>query len=910
MVDCCVGTVGPPAVAAQSPVVITVIKYSFATSQKSEVQLLAVMLGPPIVDAEVALQFPIMVIEVPKQSYHSQTKAAMSVASKKQGGSRYDGPQRVCPLRWLHIHTFYIVELSNNNYYQAKSLTNHPHYSILRSELPEYEEHLRHFQTKERCIHVKRIHLKDNYYDNFLLVINNLEAYPLLVPLIHNIDDTNLLMEVSKNGKLDHYRGNMKLDFGFACGQNLERHRDDFGSTTPRILDRTKEPTFLEIQKELSEITNAISETFNLPKYHCVDDIHLQFAATLHPEGIYPAWRAAWHGPNRFIDVHEDAMNDSRPLMSPVGVLSRIYQTKDGPLRLTKIGYSRKSLRDSLIRHALIEPVVRRFKEWETEQSPLASEVTSDLLELPPNSQIEGVVEIPCHLERSVGLSPYIYAVIKLQKMMRLSREQCVAITYNCITNESPFYFYEVFQNSLTMSDSEIEDKRRLSAVEIGLWYHDQMWSLIETKKINNDNRVVPRRHQPHNGVRTTHIRIKQSLINLLELTAQLNALDEENIQKQFHHSKSIAILMLSPDKGGCHACGSLTSQNLLYTLACLGLVPIGLSRWGELAATDTAGFLEREYQLCYAEGRAEQFFRCCLSCSPGHTPEQIENRLCKWTRWEKYTLKYGADANVRMVFRDAIFPKQYLYQPVDGHLIVVTRGGRKLVAPPASNWPSCNIATPKEDSIYWNIGTRDSKKRVLGVNRVRKKMKVAVKLEFTWTEIADILPSPHVLLYQNACTPLCLSINNLLGTALGEPHPVPNERIILKRRKKNQGFTFGVKDETGVIHFLLPPDLAFGFQHECKVFGSILFAEQKDKSALTKYVFGLLDSPAARVQISERSPILDKDYYIIHDNNRRALCKRSNAGIVKKLNDTTVVLVLMNEHYRDEKMTYIILHK
>jgi hypothetical protein len=40
------------------------------------------------------------------------------------------------------------------------------------------------------------------------------------------------------------------------------------------------------------------------------------------------------------------------------------------------------------------------------------------------------------------------------------------------------------------------------------------------------------------------------------------------------------------------YACGGLTSQTLLYALACLGLTPISVTKWGELAGTETAVYL------------------------------------------------------------------------------------------------------------------------------------------------------------------------------------------------------------------------------------------------------------------------------------------------------------------------------
>ena len=381
--------------------------------------------------------------------------------------------------RWKHIKTFYLIELSRDNYYQAQSLTHHPHYSILRSEFPDFETALLKFQSQHRSCQIKCIKSTENFKDEFLIVINHFQPYSKILDYVQQIDDSYLIPEVLSRAKLDKNRGNVKMDFGFSCGQNLQRDPDQFGVTRPRVLDQTKEPVFLDIQKQLSQLSDLVSDQFNLAFYHQEEDIHLEFAQKLHPEGIIPSWRAAGQGPNQFLEVHEDANNDSRPLMSPVGVLSRIYQTQGGPLRLTKIGYSRQSLYDAKRREREIKPIVAAFKQWENTQPNHLKTVSSDLFDLQPNSCIPGVIEIPCHLERSVGVSPYIDATIKTQKLLQLSRHHCVAMLYNCVTNESPYYFRTVYQRITCMGEDERSKLSKMSPMEFGLWYHTEIWQAI-----------------------------------------------------------------------------------------------------------------------------------------------------------------------------------------------------------------------------------------------------------------------------------------------------------------------------------------------------------------------------------------------------------------------------------------------
>jgi hypothetical protein len=365
----------------------------------------------------------------------------MRVASKNQGGPSYSGPLRLYPPRWNYIDKFYVIELSSTSYYMAQSLTHHPHYSILRSEAEDFEVALREFHSKRKSTPIIRITSTENFDDNFLIVINDFKMYPLIQNYVSTIDDDDLFSELNSQAKIDKNRGNFKIDFGYACGQNLQRHSSELGATKPRILDRSLDPVFLNVQVQLSVLSDLVCQAFNLQLFHRLDNIHQEYCSKLHPNGIIPSWRTAFNGPNQYLEVHEDTNNEARPLMSPVGVFSRIYLLDDKkPIRLTKIGYSRQSIRDCIIRQSIIAPVVHRFKEWESNQPPIMSEVSSQLFQLPPNSPLPSVIEFPCHLERCVGISPYIHATIELQKRLDLSKQQCIALLYNCITNESPFF--------------------------------------------------------------------------------------------------------------------------------------------------------------------------------------------------------------------------------------------------------------------------------------------------------------------------------------------------------------------------------------------------------------------------------------------------------------------------------------
>jgi hypothetical protein len=66
-----------------------------------------------------------------------------------------------------------------------------------------------------------------------------------------------------------------------------------FGTTIPRILDKSHEPMFLEVQKDLSVLIDLVSKQFSMPLYHQLDNFHARFCRVLHPQGINPARRVA-----------------------------------------------------------------------------------------------------------------------------------------------------------------------------------------------------------------------------------------------------------------------------------------------------------------------------------------------------------------------------------------------------------------------------------------------------------------------------------------------------------------------------------------------------------------------------------------------------------------------------------------
>jgi hypothetical protein len=153
--------------------------------------------------------FPVIVIELPRPSYHSQSKTSMRVVSQKMGGILYDGHTRSHLPRWKHIAVFYMFELSVESYYLAQSLSQHPHYTVLRSELTEFEALLSSFLKTQPSLVLKRINPHKNFKDDFLLVVNDFEKFPSIKKILSKIEDDSLLQSVTSLAELDIIQGNL-----------------------------------------------------------------------------------------------------------------------------------------------------------------------------------------------------------------------------------------------------------------------------------------------------------------------------------------------------------------------------------------------------------------------------------------------------------------------------------------------------------------------------------------------------------------------------------------------------------------------------------------------------------------------------------------------------------------------------
>jgi hypothetical protein len=84
---------------------------------------------------------------------------------------------------------------------------------------------------------------------------------------------------------------------------------------------------------------------------------------------------------------------------------------------------------------------------------------------------------------------------------------------------------------------------------------------------------VLPRRHQPHNSRVTSTSNIELSIQNLVELCDQFHYLKVTETKKQLYHSQAVAILMKSPQEGGCHFSDTPLPTLLSWTYSYCGIL-------------------------------------------------------------------------------------------------------------------------------------------------------------------------------------------------------------------------------------------------------------------------------------------------------------------------------------------------
>ncbi len=248
--------------------------------------------------------------------------------------------------------------------------------------------------------------------------------------------------------------------------------------------------------------------------------------------------------------------------------------------RLAKIGYSQRSCYSAGVRMKLLRPILQQIIFWYKAQPETRRIASNDLFTM-HSSMLHGCIVFPFHFSKTVGLSPFIDGVIKMQKRYNLTHTHCIGLCYNVLASNSLFYFWHTCQYYLLECDvEEVEVIIKSTGVDLGVLIHDKLWGFIVSNKLNH----LPQRHQPCNNTKPSNEIVMTLIVNLIKLSyAMCAAVVDDHNHYMYFHSKAVSKLMEKVDTGGCCAAGPLTSQGLLHTMASLGLIPIKFANFGEV---------------------------------------------------------------------------------------------------------------------------------------------------------------------------------------------------------------------------------------------------------------------------------------------------------------------------------------
>jgi uncharacterized protein Veg len=257
-----------------------------------------------------------------------------------------------------------------------------------------------------------------------------------------------------------------------------------------------------------------------------------------------------------------------------------------------------------------------------------------------------------------------------------------------------------------------------------------------------------------------------------------------------------------------------------------------------------------------------------------------------------------------KIPFCDAIFPGQKIYHPKNGLLDVVTISGTRQIPPPASHWINPRGKRLAVATVFWEQHTKSTKKPVLGRNRVSRKVEKEKVLSLK--QLASFLPPPLELVLQECCPPIPLSLNNLLGTILLEPGPIPNGRIVVQRNCYEPGYLFAIKmNESGKFLRLKGNNRVFAHSRACRSEGALCYALDTALKLSSEFIVDLLHGHKAQIQIQSQIDCPNGEYFLFHDNNGRVNGKQRVIAVAKKLSPTRFVLALSNSRYSTETMEY-----
>ena len=251
-----------------------------------------------------------------------------------------------------HVHVIY-QSMTSWTMYCCKGLNYSPHYQMAMNEI---------FSTyNEQKVRRKILHSFGS--NSFVKVSHRYDGFNLSNKSIKSL--TEKVLNAKKKGDINN-RQNHYIDFGFTTSRCTSRSNDSNGISRPLLKPGSCNPLIVECFSILSSIAHneSCSWISDAPIYSDdrFPDRFTDFSSKICKGNTIEAIRIALVDSNNTCNIHEDKQNDPYLSMSTVISIGKIVTLKNGNIvRLSIIGYSRKSISDYYFRKRKYAPIIQEF---------------------------------------------------------------------------------------------------------------------------------------------------------------------------------------------------------------------------------------------------------------------------------------------------------------------------------------------------------------------------------------------------------------------------------------------------------------------------------------------------------------------------------------------------------------------
>lgn len=689
---------------------------------------------------------PYLTIEIPKDSFFKEKKKALGI------GFHNSTQTIIHKKRWLHISKFVFIEPSPKQLYIALDLRRDPHYHANRAIFKQIKDELKVLDGDENRIVI--LGRSENHFLPHVTVINNFDDYLKAHFDGISLSDVNSL--VARRIQSDN-RGNQYVDFGYSGNKNSGRTKATFGNAIPRIraikpvLNKAEKLTVDKCLLSLSSIfahpenqylipgNVPISKLFKEPTGIAKHSAKLVTSDALVDSpvtNIFPAIRFARASKLLPVRIHCDWENPNDVLHCNVPSYSEYIYNDDQWIRCSYHAYGREAILRTHANMGSLQPFVYGVAEFYNKLPSNRRDVTPDLLIQADELGKNGLLFIPPHADKGVGLSIYASAILDLHDLNSekggISVRHAIALCYNVLASESPLLFLESLEEMISDSYRFIDT----DPVDMGYKHYSKMF---EKKEMRTTKRATRgQMHLPCNNIKASRDVYKKSFDVLIHICLGYAALVNSRTEDEpMYHSKALGIMVQH-----VFGAGELTCHHTLYVLAMLDLVPDSVLGYAEFASTThTSRYLDDTFHLfdgddtyCEDSWRALAALAFYLSVPVS----KAENVSCKFvqgmtgSRW-----CHTIHAKQRCLF-------YFDFQA--RHVTVVHRNKNASRRPPHTFSQRLCLSKEIDSLVVWNMKTKMKtlrrKKAWLVKSKKRKRPVLPFSIPVTFDQISN---SSHV---------------------------------------------------------------------------------------------------------------------------------------------------------------------